>query len=61
MPDTPMILMPPSMPSRGLKVRRAISAPLGTEMVILRDLPNCSKLCFIISRGALLMAGEPGG
>ena len=32
-PDVPMIDMPPSIPSLGLKVFRAISSPPGTEMV----------------------------
>lgn len=33
MPDVPMMEIPPSIPKRGLKVRFAISSPLGTEMV----------------------------
>ena len=32
-PEVPMIEIPPSIPRRGLKVRRAISSPPGTEIV----------------------------
>jgi hypothetical protein len=36
MPLTPMMLMPPSMPRRGLKVRLAMVSPWGALIVILR-------------------------
>ena len=64
MPDTPMMLMPPSIPKRGLNVRRAISSPCGTEMVTFHcplSTVNGSKFLLIISRGPLLMAGSPTG
>ena len=68
MPDVPMMEIPPSIPKRGLKVRFAISSPLGTEMVTTiglgcLDMPIFSRqrltLSSIILRGVALMAGEP--
>ena len=59
--------MPPSMPSTGLKVRRAISAPPGTEMTTERPplYPSSSQTAFtasaIMRRGTALMAAAPTG
>ena len=61
MPETPMMEIPPSMPRRGLKVLRAVSAPPGTDTVTLSGSPNRLRFSSSILRGPLLMAGEPGG
>ncbi|MPM87993.1 hypothetical protein SDC9_135094 [bioreactor metagenome] len=67
-PEVPMMEIPPSIPSRGLKVFEAIRSPSGTEITTVApaysDLvcspPNSSfKLCVIISKGVLLIAASP--
>ena len=61
MPVVPMMESPPSMPRRGLKVRAASSRPPGIEMVIFNPRPVTSRTdCWIIRRGAGLIAGSPG-
>ena len=61
-PEVPSTESPPSTPSRGLKVRRAISSPPGMLTVTRRGpAGNASRTAAaIIVRGTGLMAGSPG-
>ncbi len=60
-PEVPRIEMPPTIPSRGLKVRFATSAPCGAEMVTSAPrAPITSRSArSIIMRGTGLIAGSP--
>lgn len=66
MPLVPRMEMPPTMPSIGLKVRRAMRSP--STQPIARSKPGLappastsSTAMRIIWRGTGLMAGSPGG
>ena len=62
MPEVPIMEIPPTMPSLGLKVRRASSSPPGTEIVTSSPPPySADSSRAIICLGAGLMAGSPTG
>ena len=67
MPEVPRMEIPPTMPSRGLKVRAASASPSGTEISTTRppvypySRQTVSTPSRIIFRGTGLMAGSPTG
>ena len=63
MPVVPSTDRPPTMPRRGLKVRRASSTPAGIETVTraARAPITLRTASSIICRGTGLMAGSPTG
>ena len=56
-PDVPMIDIPPSIPSLGLKVFFAISSPSGTDMVILNESLQSNKAMTSLTSPSIIFLG----